>query len=130
MISDIRHQITDFTMHNFEKLIFWQKSIELSKEVYIVCADLPKDEKFGLISQIKRSVISIPSNIAEGAGRNNNNEFFHFLGIANASSFELQTQLILTRELNLLDAEKANSLISKLNKIQRMIYTFKSNLKK
>ena len=63
-------------MHNFEKLIFWQKSIELSKEVYIVCADLPKDEKFGLISQIKRSVISIPSNIAEGAGRNNNNEFY------------------------------------------------------
>mgnify|MGYP003431064885 len=117
-------------MHNFEKLIFWQKSIELSKEVYIVCADLPKDEKFGLISQIKRSVISIPSNIAEGAGRNNNNEFFHFLGIANASSFELQTQLILTRELNLLDAEKAKSLISKLNEIQRMIYTFKSNLKK
>ena len=117
-------------MHNFEKLIFWQKSIELSKEVYIVCADLPKDEKFGLISQIKRSVISIPSNIAEGAGRNNNTEFFHFLGIANASSFELQTQLILTRELNLLDAEKAKSLISKLNEIQRMIYTFKSNLKK
>ena len=73
MISDIRHQITDFTLHNFEKLIFWQKSIELSKDVYIVCADLPKDEKFFLISQIKRSVISIPSNIAEGAGRNNNN---------------------------------------------------------
>lgn len=116
-------------MHNFEKLLFWQKSIELSKEVYIVCADLPNDEKFGLISQIKRSVISIPSNIAEGAGRNNDSEFFHFLGIANASSFELQTQLILIRELNLLDAEKVNSLISKLNEIQRMIYSFKANLK-
>ena len=56
-------------MHNFEKLIFWQKSIELAKEVYIICSDLPKDEKFGLISQIKRSVISIPSNIAEGAAK-------------------------------------------------------------
>ncbi|MGU3376926.1 four helix bundle protein [Chryseobacterium sp. M5A1_1a] len=117
-------------MHNFEKLLFWQKSIELVKEVYIICSDLPKDEKFGLISQIKRSVISIPSNIAEGAGRNNDNEFYHFLGIANASSFELQTQLILTRELKLLNAEKVNSLISNLNEIQRMIYTFKSNLKK
>lgn len=84
-------------MHNFEKLIFWQKSIELAKEVYLLCIDLPKDEKFGLISQIKRATVSIPSNIAEGAGRNNDNEFFHFLGIANASSFELQTQLILTR---------------------------------
>ncbi|MBP1164728.1 four helix bundle protein [Chryseobacterium sp. PvR013] len=83
-----------------------------------------------MISQIKRSAISIPSNIAEGAGRNNDNEFYHFLGIANASSFELQTQLILTRELNLLDVEKVNCLISNLNEIQRMIYTFKSNLKK
>ncbi|SIQ91486.1 four helix bundle protein [Chryseobacterium sp. RU37D] len=117
-------------MHNFEKLLFWQKSIQLAKEVYFICADLPKDEKFGLISQIKRSVISIPSNIAEGAGRNNDREFYHFLGIANASSFELQTQLILTRELNLLDVEKVNSLISNLNEIQKMIYSFKSNLKK
>jgi four helix bundle protein len=115
-------------MHNFEKLIFWQKSIELAKEVYIICAELPKDERFGLISQIKRSVISIPSNIAEGAGRNNDREFYHFLGSANASSFELQTQLILTRELNLLNTEKINSLITNLNEIQRMIYTFKSNL--
>ncbi|MDM1553511.1 four helix bundle protein [Chryseobacterium indologenes] len=117
-------------MHNFEKLVFWQKSIELAKQVYIICVNLPKDEKFGLISQIKRSVISIPSNIAEGAGRNNDRKFYHFLGIANASSFELQTQLILTQELNLLDAEKVDSLIANLNEIQRMIYTFKSNLKK
>ncbi|WP_027386574.1 four helix bundle protein [Chryseobacterium gregarium] len=117
-------------MHNFEKLIFWQKSIELAKEVYIICSDLPKDEKFGLVSQIKRSVVSIPSNIAEGAGRNNDREFYHFLGIANASSFELQTQLILTRELGLLNAEKVNGLISNLNEIQKMIYSFKSNLKK
>lgn len=116
-------------MHNFEKLIFWQKSIELAKEVYIICIDLPKDEKFGLIAQIKRSAVSIPSNIAEGAGRNNDREFYHFLGIANASSFELQTQLILTRELGLLNAEKVNGLISNLNEIQKMIYSFKSNLK-
>ncbi|MGL6038295.1 MAG: four helix bundle protein [Soonwooa sp.] len=115
-------------MHNFEKLIFWQKSIDLAKKIYLLCSDLPKDEKFGLISQIKRAMISIPSNIAEGAGRNNNKEFNYFLGIANASSFELQTQLILTKELALLDEEKVNNLISELNEIQRMIYTFKNNL--
>lgn len=115
-------------MHNFEKLIFWQKSIELAKEVYLLCMDLPNDERFGLISQIKRSAISVPSNIAEGAGRNNDREFYHFLGIANASSFELQTQLILTRELGLICDEKINDLISKLNEIQRMIYTFKNTL--
>ena len=116
-------------MHNFEKLIFWQKSIELAKEVYIICVDLPQEEKFGLISQIKRSVVSIPSNIAEGAGRNNDREFYHFLGIANASSFELQTQLILTKELGLLNVEKVDILISNLNEIQKMIYSFKNNLK-
>ncbi len=66
-------------MHNFEKLLFWQKSIELAKEIYIICTELPKDEKFGLISQIKRSAVSITSNIAEGVGRNNDSEFYHFL---------------------------------------------------
>ena len=75
-------------MHNFEKLIFWQKSIELSKEVYLMCINLPGEEKYGMTSQIKRSMISIPSNIAEGAGRNSDKEFHYFLGIANASSFE------------------------------------------
>ena len=117
-------------MHNFEKLIFWQKSIELAKEVYSMCLLLPQEEKFGLISQIKRSVISIPSNIAEGAGRNSAKEFQYFLGIANASSFELQTQLILARELKLVSPEQINSLLMRLNEIPRMIYTFKTNLTK
>lgn len=116
-------------MHNFEKLLFWQKSIELAKDVYQICLDLPSNEKFGLTSQIKRSVISISSNIAEGAGRNNNKEFNQFLGIANASSFELQTQIILTRELGLLNAQKTEIILSKINEIQRMIYTFKTTLK-
>lgn len=72
----------------------------------MVCADIPSDEKFGLISQMKRSAVSISSNIAEGAGRNSNKEFNQFLGIANGSSFELQTQIILCRELKLLNEEK------------------------
>lgn len=116
-------------MHNFEKLIFWQKSIQLAKNIYLASAEIPNDEKFGLISQMKRSAVSIPSNIAEGAGRNTNGEFNQFLGIANGSSFELQTQLILTRELNLLKKEKVEKLLIDLNEIQRMIYTFKLNLK-
>lgn len=59
-------------MHNFEKLIFWQKSIVLAKEIYILCSKITTDEKFGLISQMKCSAVSIPSNIAEGSGRNSN----------------------------------------------------------
>lgn len=116
-------------MHQFEKLIFWQKSIQLAKNIYLVCTEIPYEEKFGLISQIKRAAISIPSNIAEGAGRNSNTEFNHFLGIANGSSFELQTQLILIKELELIKEEKVNILLSELNEIQKMIYSFKINLK-
>jgi four helix bundle protein len=116
-------------MHNFEKLIFWQKSIVLAKNIYLICQNISADEKFGLISQMKRSVVSIPSNIAEGSGRNNNKEFNHFLAIALGSAFELQTQLILSRELNLLDADSVQKILSDLIEIQKMIYSFKQNLK-
>jgi four helix bundle protein len=116
-------------MHNFEKLLFWQKSIVLAKNVYILCQEINSDEKYGLISQIKRSAVSIPSNIAEGSGRNGSKEFNHFLAVALGSAFELQTQLILIRELNLLPEEKINALLSEVSEIQRMIYSFKNNLK-
>ncbi|MGC5743849.1 four helix bundle protein [Chryseobacterium sp. NFX27] len=116
-------------MYNFEKLLFWQKSIVLAKNVYIICQEISNDEKYGLISQIKRSAVSIPSNIAEGSGRNGSKEFNHFLAIALGSAFELQTQLILVRELNLLPEEKINALLSEVSEIQRMIYSFKNNLK-
>jgi len=92
-------------MHKVEDLKIWQKSIHLAKEVYKVVSDLPNDEKYGLTSQIKRCTISIASNIAEGAGSNSKNEFRHFLGIANGSSYELHTQLILTYELSLIAKE-------------------------
>lgn len=116
-------------MHNFENLLFWQKSITLAKNIYIICQEISSDEKFGLISQIKRCTVSIPSNIAEGSGRNSNKEFNHFLAIALGSAFELQTQLILVKELNLLSEEKVNILLKEVSEIQRMIYTFKNNLK-
>ncbi len=116
-------------MHNFEKLLFWQKSIVLAKNIYIICKEISNDEKYGLISQIKRSAVSIPSNIAEGSGRNGNKEFNHFLSIALGSAFELQTQLILIKELNLLPEEKISTLLNEVSEIQRMIYSFKNNLK-
>ncbi|WP_371824136.1 four helix bundle protein [Lutibacter sp. A80] len=83
-------------MHKIEDLKIWQKSMKLTKLVYNAVANLPSNEKYGLISQIKRSSISIPSNITEGAGRNSNKEFKYFLGVANGSSYKLQTQLTLT----------------------------------
>lgn len=116
-------------MHNFEKLLFWQKSIVLAKNIYIICQEISNDEKYGLVSQIKRSAVSIPSNIAEGSGRNGSKEFNHFLAVALGSAFELQTQLILIKELNLLPEEKINALLNEVSEIQRMIYSFKNNLK-
>lgn len=73
-------------MHKLEDLLIWKKAIELTKQVCLICLELPQDEKIGLTSQIKRTAISIPSNIAEGSGRKSNKEFVHFLSIANGSS--------------------------------------------
>ncbi|NAS29957.1 four helix bundle protein [Flavobacteriaceae bacterium R38] len=115
-------------MHKVEDLIIWKRSIELTKQVYLLSKDLPSDEKFGLISQIKRCSVSIPSNIAEGAGRNSNNEFKHFLSIANGSTYELQTQLILLIELKLITKEKVQTIIDMCIEIQKMNYSFQQKL--
>ncbi|SNR14946.1 four helix bundle protein [Tenacibaculum jejuense] len=115
-------------MHKVENLKIWQKSIELTKAIYLLVSELPIDEKFGLTSQIKRCAISIPSNIAEGAGRNSQNEFKHFLSIANGSSYELQTQLILIIELNLINKDKVQPIIELCIEIQKMNYAFQQKL--
>lgn len=115
-------------MHKVEDLKIWQKSILLAKQVYRVVADLPNDEKYGLSSQIKRCAVSIASNIAEGAGRNSNNEFKYFLGIANGSSYELHTQLILTYELNLIEKHRIDELLDLIIEIQKMNYSFQKTL--
>ena len=115
-------------MHKIEDLKIWQKSIKLTTLVYMIVAVLPSNEKYGLISQIKRSSVSIPSNIAEGAGRNSNKEFKHFLSIANGSAYELQTQLILTVELNLISKEKVQPFIDLIVEVQKMNYSFQKSI--
>ena len=115
-------------MHRVEDLKIWNKSIKLTKAVYLLIANLPSDEKFGLTSQIKRSVISIPSNIAEGAGRNSQKEFKHFLSIANGSAYELQTQLLLIIELDLITKDKVQPIIELCIEIQKMNYALQQKL--
>ena len=83
-------------MSEFTKLIAWQRSIDLVEVIYRITKKFPDDEKFNLVSQIRRSAVSIPSNIAEGHGRKTNGEFAHFLRIAYGSSSELETQLIIS----------------------------------
>src|SRR3990172_7630332 len=86
-------------MHNFKELSVWQTAVAFAVDVYQITKNFPSEERFGLRSQINRSVVSIPSNIAEGAGRNTDGEFSHFLGISAGSSFELETQLIISNRI-------------------------------
>ncbi|MHC0441454.1 four helix bundle protein [Flavobacterium sp. 3-210] len=117
-------------MHQFKKLKIWQKAMDLVENVYKVCAELPSDKKFNLISQIKRCAVSIPSNIAEGSGRNSNNEFAHFLGIANGSTYELITQLMISKRLKLIAEEKISTIINELVEVSNMNFALQRSLKK
>lgn len=98
-------------------------------EVYEISLLLPIDERFNLIHQIKKCAISIPSNIAEGAGRNHNREFIQFLAITNGSTFELITQLILAKRLNLIDEKKVQPIITQLIEVSNMNFAFQKTLK-
>lgn len=112
-------------MNNYKDLLVWQKSIDCTIYVYSILKSFPKEEIYSLTSQIKRSLISIPSNIAEGAGRNSKKEFNQFLSIALASSFELETQLIIALKLNYIENDEC---LKELNHIQNMIAKLKKSL--
>lgn len=102
--------------------------MNVTAEIYTITEKLPEKERFNLISQIRRSAVSIPSNIAEGAGRNSKKDFSHFLSIALGSSFELETQVILTEKLNYLTKDQIEQLLSQLIEIQSMILGLKKSL--
>jgi four helix bundle protein len=104
-------------VNKFKQLNVWQKAISLTTDIYRATEKLPSIEKFGLISQINRCTVSIPSNIAEGAGRNSPKEFKQFLGIAIGSSFELETQLIISKNIGYISEEKLNNLMIQLAEI-------------
>jgi four helix bundle protein len=107
-------------MHNFKELKIWQKAIDVCVDVYRATVNFPKDELFGLNTQMKRSAVSVAANISEGAGRNSDKEFLHFLGIANGSSYELQTHIVIANRIALLKEEKAEDLLHQLDEIQKM----------
>ena len=114
--------------HNFKELKIWQRSKELVKSIYSITKDMPNDENFGLIYQMRKSVISIPSNIAEGCCRGTNKQLAHFLDIAQGSAFELETRIIILFELNMIDENNYKLLSSELSELQRMIDGFKKTL--
>ncbi|GAB3659526.1 four helix bundle protein [Echinicola sediminis] len=117
-------------MHRYKELHVWKKSIDLAVEIYSVTENLPKQEKFGLISQINRAAVSIASNIAEGAGRNSKGEFDQFLGYSLGSAFELDTQLIISNRLQYIDDRMFMKVSQDLEAIHNMIYGLKQSLKR
>ena len=106
---------------SFRELIVWQRGIELATAIYLLTRDFPRQETYGLTGQLRRSAVSVPSNIAEGQGRLTTGEFRHFLGVARGSNCELQTQLEIARALKLVDAERIEHAEGLSNEIGKMI---------
>lgn len=111
-------------MHNFKELIVWKDFMKLAKSIYLVCLEFPGDERFGLTTQIKRSAVSVPSNIAEGAGRSSDKEFLRFLSISTGSLFELETQLLLAADLDFINLDKVNTLLDDVADLHKKLYRF------
>ncbi|MDD7915624.1 four helix bundle protein [Polaribacter ponticola] len=106
------------SIKSYKELIVWQKSMKLVTMVYELSKTLPTDEKFGLISQMRRCSVSIPSNIAEGWGRLSRKNYIQFLRISRGSLFELETQVLITKELNYInDSVIIESLIIEISKM-------------
>jgi len=109
-------------MHNFKELRIWQDSMDIVVDIYRIVKNFPKNEQHGLVNQMNRCSVSIPSNIAEGSGRGSNNDFIRFLNISLSSAFELETQLIISKHIEFINTENFNSINTKLTKVQKMIF--------
>jgi len=105
----------------YRDLIVWQKAMELVTEIYVHRKSFPEDERYGLTSQLRRCSISLPSNVAEGYGRNSTQDYIRFLRIANGSLFELQTQLEIASNLGFLTGEIFSVLFESSREIERML---------
>ncbi len=115
-------------MRNFLNLEIWKRSHLLALKIYTITKSFPKEELFGLTSQMRRSSSSIPTNIAEGSGRNSNPQFLHFLQIATGSCSEIQYQFILSKDLSYISEEVFDELHSEIIEIRKMIFHYASKL--
>ena len=109
------------SIQRYQQLTVWQKGMQLVKLIYLVTNTLPREELYGLSNQMRRAVISIPSNIAEGFGRYNTKEYLHFLRIARGSCYEVETQLQICTQINYLTEEETSAPLQLCNEINRML---------
>lgn len=115
-------------MHRYQNLEIWNRAIDLTAIVYELTSQFPEDERFGLTSQIKRAVVSIASNIAEGAGRNSDKEFNQFLGYSMGSLCEVETQLIIAEKLRFLKRESIEAPLEKVIELKKMTISLKNKM--
>ena|SRR5688572_1730993 len=115
------------SLQHYRQLIAWQKAMELVSAVYEITKSFPKEETYGLISQIRRAAVSVPSNIAEGQGRDSTKEFLHHLSIAYGSLMEVETQILIAQNLNYLGSSDA--ILDKAAETGRLINGLARSLK-
>lgn len=116
-------------MHNFKNLDCWKEAMILCQEIYSITKNFPSEEKYGLTSQMRRASVSIASNISEGSARSTDKDFCHFLDMALGSSFELETQAILSKNLGYVKEGDEMALSERIAKVQRIIIGFKKFFK-
>lgn len=115
-------------MHNFRNLKVWQKSVDFAVKVYQITAEFPKDEMLGMVSQMRRAGVSIPSNIAEGSAKSSNKSYSNSLEISLGESFELETQIEICKRIGLITDKKKELLEEDLVEIQKMIKGLKNSI--
>ena len=118
----------EYELRNYKELKIWQRSVDLASMIYRLSADFPSDEKFGLTSQIRRAVVSVSSNIAEGSARNTDKEFSRFIDIAYGSLCEVETQIIVAHSLGFIGEQEKINHLDEVNQLQKMIYSFSKSL--
>jgi len=116
-------------MRDFHNLLIWERSHQLTLDIYKVSQSFPKDELFGLTSQIRRAVSSVARNIAEGSGRNSSKDFAHFLQIAIGSASEVEYELLLAHDLKYINSEEYERLTKEVVAIRKMIIKYQSELR-
>ena len=116
-------------MHRYKELKAWELSISIVTDIYKITEKFPRQEQFGLTNQIRRAAVSIPSNIAEGAGKNTTGDFKRFLSIAMGSCNEVETQLIISKELGYIESQNFVQVEDKLIRVQNMLFNLHKSLR-
>ena len=117
-------------MKNFKELKIWQKGFDIAVQAFDLIGGFPKEERYGLVSQITRSAVSIPSNIAEGSSRSSEKDYNRYLEISLGSSFELETQLLISQAVNFGNEQARGKILKDIDEEQKMLMSFMNKLKK